>query len=102
MIRRRSAGLIAALACGILIPQAEAGDGKPAEKPSHPEIRPVQVHSAGHYLQTDDGRPFFWLGDTAWELFHRTTRDECTYYLRTRARQGFTVVQAVALTRGLI
>jgi hypothetical protein len=60
-------------------------------------LRPVQVHRAGHYLQTDDGRPFFWLGDTAWELIHRTTRDECTYYLRTRARQGFTVVQAVVL-----
>lgn len=41
--------------------------------------------------------PVFWLGDTAWELFHRLTREEATHYLDTRARQGFTIVQAVAL-----
>lgn len=49
------------------------------------------------YLQTSDGRPFFWLGDTAWELFHRLNREEATRYLKTRAEQGFTVIQAVAL-----
>lgn len=57
----------------------------------------VQVHPDGHYLQLADGRPFFWLGDTAWSLIHRTTRDECAYYLRTRARQGYTVVQVNVL-----
>ncbi len=40
---------------------------------------------------------FFWLGDTAWELIHSTTREECSYYLQTRAAQGFTVIQAVVL-----
>ena len=57
----------------------------------------VQVHSSGHFLQTEDGRPFFWLGDTAWELIHRTTREETSYYLQTRSLQGFTVTQTVAL-----
>ncbi len=57
----------------------------------------VQVHRDGHMLQTEDGRPFFYLGDTAWELIHRTTREECSYYLRTRAHQGFTAIQTVAL-----
>jgi hypothetical protein len=57
----------------------------------------IMVHQEGHYLQTADGRPFFWLGDTAWELIHATTRDECSYYLRTRARQGFTVIQTNVL-----
>jgi hypothetical protein len=46
---------------------------------------------------TDRGRPFFWLGDTAWELFHRATREEAEYYLRNRAAKGFTVIQAVVL-----
>jgi hypothetical protein len=55
------------------------------------------VHAEGHFLQTEEGRPFFWLGDTAWQLIHGTTRDECSYYLRTRADQGFTTVQAVVL-----
>jgi len=38
------------------------------------------------------------MGDTAWELIHHTTREECSYYLRTRARQGFTVIQTVVLS----
>ena len=39
----------------------------------------------------DSGEPFFWLGDTAWELFHRLNRDEADRYLRDRAEKGFTV-----------
>ena len=42
-------------------------------------------------------QPFFYLGDTAWELFHRLTREEIDHYLRDRAARGFTVIQAVAL-----
>ncbi len=37
------------------------------------------------------------MADTAWELFHRTDREEAEFYLETRAKQGFNVVQAVAL-----
>jgi hypothetical protein len=44
-----------------------------------------------------EGKPFFWLGDTAWELFHRLDREEADFYLKKRALQGFTVIQAVAL-----
>lgn len=51
----------------------------------------------GRYLSFDDGSPFFYLGDTAWEIFHRLTREEMAHYFETRARQGFTVVQGVAL-----
>lgn len=60
-------------------------------------LPPIAVHSDGHLLQTSDGKPLFWMGDTAWELIHRTSREECSYYLKTRAQQGFTVVQAVVL-----
>lgn len=44
-----------------------------------------------------DGKPFFWLGDTAWELFHRLNREQAEYYLKRRAEQGYTVIQAVVL-----
>jgi hypothetical protein len=43
------------------------------------------------------GSRFFWLGDTAWELIHRGNREETSYYLKTRAEQGFTVIQTVVL-----
>ncbi len=44
-----------------------------------------------------DGRPFFYLGDTAGELFHRLNREEADRYLENRARKGFPVIQAVVL-----
>jgi hypothetical protein len=50
------------------------------------------------YLQYDDGTPFFYLGDTAWELFHRLNREEAMRYLANRASKGFTVIQAVVLS----
>ncbi len=51
----------------------------------------------GRYLAFDNGEPFFYLGDTAWELFHKLSREEAEYFLSERSRQGFTAVQAVAL-----
>jgi hypothetical protein len=44
-----------------------------------------------------DNKPFIWLGDTAWELFHRCSKEDTEFYFQTRAEQGFTVVQAVIL-----
>ena len=41
-----------------------------------------------------DGKPFFWLGDTAWLLFQKLTDDEIDVYLENRALKGYTVIQA--------
>ena len=60
-------------------------------------ISQLKVSDNKRYLVTADNKPFFWLGDTAWELFHRLTREEADKYLKNRADKGFTVVQAVAL-----
>ena len=57
----------------------------------------LQVTKNGHYLQFTDSTPFFWLGDTGWELFHRLNCDEIKQYLDNRSKKGFTVIQAVAL-----
>ena len=57
----------------------------------------LRVSDNHRFLITTDGKPFFWLGDTAWELFHRLDRNEAERYLKNRARLGFTVIQAVAL-----
>ena len=57
----------------------------------------LSVSENGHDLQTSDGQPFFYQGDTAWELFHRLTREEADLYLRDRAEKGYNVIQAVAL-----
>jgi hypothetical protein len=55
------------------------------------------VSTNGRYLQTKEGQPFFWLGDTGWELFHRLKREEIVKLLSARKNQGFNVIQAVAL-----
>ena len=55
----------------------------------------LQTHN--QYISHTDGHPFFYLADTAWELFHRLNHKEIDFYLTQRARQGFNVIQAVAL-----
>jgi hypothetical protein len=57
----------------------------------------LRVSDNHHFLVTEDGKPFFWLGDTAWELFHRLSREDAARYLDDRAARGFDVVQVVAL-----
>src|SRR5207237_2883421 len=60
----------------------------------------LKVSSNGRYFVDQDGKPFFYLGDTAWLLFQRLDREEVEDYLKDRAGKGFTVIQAYVL-RGL-
>jgi hypothetical protein len=57
----------------------------------------IQVNANHLFLQDKNGNPFFWLGDTDWELFHRLNREEAEQFLETRRQQGFNIIQAVAL-----
>ena len=57
----------------------------------------LKVSSNGRFLQHADGTPFFWLGDTAWEMCQRLKREETDLFLETRRRQRFNVIQVVAL-----
>jgi hypothetical protein len=57
----------------------------------------LKISEDQRFIVTEDGQPFFWLGDTAWELFHRTNQEEADLYLKNRAEKGFTVIQAVVL-----
>jgi len=77
--------------CGTLL----VPDAAPAQRAS--TTPRLKVSDNKRFLVTAEGRPFFWLGDTAWELFHRLTREDAVRYLRNRAERRFTVVQAVAL-----
>ena len=58
----------------------------------------IVVHPEKRYLQYEDGMPFFYLGDTAWELFHRLNLNEARMYLTDRAMKGYNVIQAVVLS----
>lgn len=57
----------------------------------------LSVSANRRRLVKADGSPFFYLADTAWSLFHSLTREETDFFLQTRAAQGFTAIQAVAV-----
>eukprot|EP00644_Phytophthora_capsici_P003209 jgi/Phyca11/5719/fgenesh1_pm.PHYCAscaffold_7_\ len=53
----------------------------------------------GRYLtRTASNEPFFWQADTAWELVHRLNKTSIDFYLKTRAEQGYNVVQTVLVS----
>ncbi|HSI73162.1 MAG TPA: glycoside hydrolase family 140 protein [Fimbriimonas sp.] len=60
-------------------------------------MKALKVSDNRRFLTSDDGKPFFYLADTAWEMFHRLSLDEADHFLTTRARQGFNVIQSVVL-----
>jgi hypothetical protein len=60
-------------------------------------VGPIAVSSNGRFLEYTDHTPFFWLGDTAWQLLTKLDRTEAERYLADRRAKGFNVVQAVAL-----
>ena len=61
------------------------------------ELPRLRVSDNKRFLVEQSGKPFFYLGDTTWELFHRLNREEADRLLKDRAAKGFTVVQAVAI-----
>lgn len=58
----------------------------------------LRVSDNHRFLVTDRGDPFFWLGDTGWEMLHRLDRGEMEHYMRNRAGKGFTVIQTVIVS----
>lgn len=53
----------------------------------------LKVSANGRYLQNGE-KPFFWMGDTAWLLFHKNTDESAEIYLNNRKEKGFNVIQA--------
>jgi hypothetical protein len=74
--------LTAAALLGLCLASLDAEAAPPA----------LRVSPNGRYLVTADGKPFFWLGDTAWSI-RRIPPSEVDLYLSTRQQQGFTVIQ---------
>jgi hypothetical protein len=78
-----------------------AGAATPEAAPVHSvKNLKIKVSANGRYFVDQEGKPFFYLGDTCWLLFQRPNREEVDEYLQDRAAKGFTVIQAYVL-RGL-
>jgi hypothetical protein len=57
----------------------------------------VVISSNGHFLQHENGKPFFWLGDTGWLLFQKLDRIETRKYLKDRSEKEFNVIQCMVI-----
>src|SRR5690348_15593458 len=53
----------------------------------------LHVRPGATYLETVDGKPFFWLGDTVWSGPAAASLDDWNAYLADRRAKGFNVVQ---------
>lgn len=53
----------------------------------------LMVSSNNRYLQFENGRPFFWLGDTGWLVPQHLDRSEVEYYFNKCRRAGYNMVQ---------
>ncbi|MBX7170988.1 MAG: glycoside hydrolase family 140 protein [Pyrinomonadaceae bacterium] len=56
----------------------------------------LKISPNGRFF-TENNKPFFWLGDTAWLLLKKCTREETINYLETRKKQGFNAIQVMLL-----
>jgi len=57
----------------------------------------IVVSDNNRYLMKENGDPFFWLGDTAWQLFQSLSREEADHYIANRAENGFNAIQCVLI-----
>ncbi|MDR2840276.1 MAG: glycoside hydrolase family 140 protein [Paludibacter sp.] len=57
----------------------------------------LQVSENHKFLQHQNGKPFFWLGETAWLLPSRSNRDQAGYFVGQVANNGFNVIQISVL-----
>lgn len=57
----------------------------------------LQVSANKRFLQTSDGKPFFWMADTAWVAIERLRREEMIRYFEDRRSKGFNVLQVMII-----
>jgi hypothetical protein len=59
-----------------------------------PELR---ISENRRFFVTENGDPFFWLGDTGWLLFTKLNREDAEKYFENRRQKGFNVIQAILI-----
>lgn len=57
----------------------------------------LKVSDNNKFLQFENGKPFFWLGETAWLLPSRSNKDEVDYFMNETKKNGYNVVQISTL-----
>jgi len=63
-------------------------------------VTAIRVSANGRYFVDEQGEPFFWLGDTQWELFRCFTPQDADAVIARRKAQGFSVLQVMVTGLG--
>lgn len=79
----------------------KTGDFVASASDARGSIQPMRNHP--HHFQTQDGSPFWFLGDTAWALYadnaaEHQSRKTALEYVDVRAAQGFNVLHSMLMT----
>ena len=56
---------------------------------------PLRISANGRYFVDHAGKPFFWLGDTQWQLFRDFSLPDAELILANRQAKGFNVIQVM-------
>lgn len=56
------------------------------------DLAPLRLSDNGRYFLDRKGQPFFWLGDTLWNLYRAYSPDEARAILENRKAKGFSVI----------
>ena len=83
-------GLIAVFLLLFLIPISSQ-----AQKPW--DNGKLKVSENQRFLQFENGKPFFWQGETAWLMPERLNRDEVAFYLKSCKEAGYNLAQVQVL-----
>ncbi len=57
----------------------------------------LKVSDNQRFLQFENGKPFFWLGETAWLMPERLNRDEVAFYFKCCNEAGYNLAQVQVL-----
>ena len=57
----------------------------------------LKVSDNQRFLQFENGKPFFWMGETAWLMPEHLNREEVLYYLKTCREAGYNMAQVQVL-----
>jgi hypothetical protein len=67
-----------------------------AQEPAQKVCR-LKISDNSRFISTENGDPFFWMGDTGWLLFAKLNREDAEKYLEDRRQKGFNVIQVMVL-----
>ena len=82
----------AMLLVSLLMVASSSQISKSSDLPSSHFLPRLKVSDNTRFLVTEDNKPFFWLGDTAWWI-RRIAPDDIDLYMSNRAGHGFNVIQ---------